>query len=314
MSRLPDGLIAFGPNANCTLDLCPLSASVLEYQPSVPASATFIGLFSLWLLLFVVQGVWTRTWGFTAAMVSGCVLEIVGYLGRIMIHDNPFSFNGFLIQIICITVAPVFFCSAIYVLLSQIITHVDPSISRLSPRLVYWIFIPCDVVSLVLQAVGGALSSLGKTRADVDQGVHISLGGLVFQVVTLTAFCILFVDYIITCRRKGRQALLDKRLKVLLVATFLSALLILLRCTYRIVELHEGYFSHWFRDEPMFIALESVVMAVAVPCLIVGHPGFTLIKSKAFDKGDQEEGHSERVSQDQDQVELTSMPHHTARW
>ncbi|KAF4549237.1 RTA1-like protein 6 [Elsinoe fawcettii] len=258
MSKLPNGLVAFGPKANCTLDLCPLQASVLQYRPSIPASGTFIGLFALWLLLFAVQGTWTRTWGFTAAMISGCVLEIVGYLGRLIIYHNPFDFSGFLMQIICITVAPVFFCSAIYVLLSQIINHVDVSVSRFSPRTIYWTFIPCDIVSLVLQAVGGALSSIGKKREDVDRGVHISLAGLVFQVLTLSAFCCLFVDYLYACRTKRRQMSLSGRLKLLLSLTLLSAILILLRCTYRIVELHEGYFSHWFRDEPLFIALESV--------------------------------------------------------
>lgn len=72
-------------------------------------------------------------------MMTGCVLQIVGYVGRIMLHDNPFDFGPFLVQIskskgsrygreirsadqeaVCITIAPVFYCAAVYVLLSQL--------------------------------------------------------------------------------------------------------------------------------------------------------------------------------------------------
>ena len=99
MSQLPDGLIAFGPLANCTLDLCPLEWSILRYQPIISANAVFIAVFGLSLLIHCFQGWRSKTWGFAASMLSGCILEIIGYVGRLIIHDNPFSFNGFLMQI-----------------------------------------------------------------------------------------------------------------------------------------------------------------------------------------------------------------------
>ncbi|KAK1963170.1 parasitic phase-specific protein PSP-1 [Colletotrichum sublineola] len=273
MATLPDGLVAFGPGANCTLELCPLEWSILRYQPSIPASGTFIAFFALALIIHAVQGIRWKTWGFTASIICGCVLEIIGYVGRLIIHDNPFDFQGFLIQIICITVAPVFFSAAIYVLLSQTINFLDRSISRFSPRLFYWIFIPLDIVSLVLQALGGALSSVSTTEEAVDRGVDISLAGLVLQVVALLAFCGLFADYMITYTRSKTRPPMSQRLKLYLSFLSLSTLFILLRCIYRVVELHEGYFSHWFRDQALFIALESAVMVLAVFSLSIGHPG-----------------------------------------
>ncbi|KAL6407372.1 parasitic phase-specific protein psp-1 [Ilyonectria robusta] len=273
MSQLPNGAIAFGPSANCTLDICPLEASILRYQPSIPANGTFIAVFALAMVLHAIQGIRAHTWGFLACMISGCILEVVGYIGRLIIHGNPFDFSGFLMQIICVTIAPVFFCSAIYVLLSQVINHIDRSISRFDPRFFYWIFIPCDIISLVLQAAGGALSSTGGTEAHIQVGVNISLSGLVFQVVTLVVFCVSFADYLITCKRTPPWNHVTKKMTQFLAFTFLSTLFILIRCVYRIVELHDGYFSHFFRDEPLFIALESVIMCIAVFCLNCGHPG-----------------------------------------
>ncbi|KAF4892832.1 Glutamyl-tRNA(Gln) amidotransferase subunit A [Colletotrichum viniferum] len=281
MSRLPDGLIAFGPNANCTLELCPIEWSILQYRPSVPASAIFISLFAIALVGHAIQGIRSRTWGFMGSMISGCILEIVGYIGRLLIYDNPFNFEGFLMQIVCITVAPVFFSAAIYVLLSQTINHLDPSLSRVKPKLFYWIFIPADVVSLILQAVGGGSSSVSTTKEAVDRGVNISLAGLVFQVFSLVIFAILFMDYMVRYNRSIGRSKMNGKLKFFLLFLGLSTFFILLRCVYRIVELHEGYFSHWFRDEALFIALESAVMVIAVFCLNIGHPGLVFGKGQS---------------------------------
>ncbi|KAF9871076.1 parasitic phase-specific protein psp-1 [Colletotrichum karsti] len=271
-TKLPNGLRTFGPKANCTLELCPLQSSLLRYQPSVPANGTFIAFFALAMIIHAILGFRSRTWGFMASMIGGCLVEIVGYVGRLILHDNPFSFGGFLIQIICITVAPVFFCAAVYVMLFKVVTVLDRSISRFDPHLFYYIFIPCDIISLILQATGGALSSVGDNKAQVQKGVNVSLAGLIFQVVTLVVFCILFADYLIAASRSSARERITKRMGIFLAFLFLATVLILIRCSYRIAELKEGYFSPLFRDEPLFIGLESSVMVVAVFSLVIGSP------------------------------------------
>ncbi|RBR23256.1 uncharacterized protein FIESC28_03998 [Fusarium coffeatum] len=289
MSRLPNGLISFGPDANCTLDTCPLEASILRYQPSIPANAVFAGVFGLSLITHAFQGIRMRTWGFMASMIAGCILEIIGYVGRFIIHDNPFDFNGFLMQIICITVAPVFFSAAIYVLLSQVINHVDSSISRFPPQYFYWIFIPSDIISLILQAVGGALSCVASTHKDVKTGEDISLAGLIFQVVTLICFCALFIDYVIKASKSSSRNRLDKPIVTFLTFLFASTIFILIRCGYRIAELGQGYFSALFRDEDLYIALESCMMCIAVLLLNAGHPGYAFRKRREFSEKNQDQ-------------------------
>ncbi|KAH7157745.1 RTA1 like protein-domain-containing protein [Dactylonectria estremocensis] len=273
MATLPNGNIPFGPNANCTLDICPLETSLLRYQPNVPSTIVFISVFGLSLVLHTYQGARTKTWGFMISMISGCILEIIGYVGRLIIHDNPFDFIGFLLQIICITVAPIFFCSAIYVILSQVINFINPSISRFDHRLFYWVFISCDIVSLILQALGGAYSCVGTDQVEVELGENISLAGLVFQVVTLVVFAALFIDYVVIATRSPSQNRPTKAMNTFIGFLFASTVIILIRCVYRIVELGQGYFSETFRDEGLFIGLESVTMCVATTFLNVGHPG-----------------------------------------
>ncbi|KAG8412564.1 RTA1 like protein [Metarhizium acridum] len=85
--------------------------------------------------------------------------EVIGYAGRVIMWNNPFSYPDFMTQIICLTIAPVFFTASIYVTLSKTIVNLAPDLSRFKPQLFYWIFIPFDATCLLLQAAGGAMST-----------------------------------------------------------------------------------------------------------------------------------------------------------
>jgi hypothetical protein len=91
--------VTYGPNENCTLALCPIDASIYEYRPSLAANAIFIALFGITLIIHLVQGFRWRTWFFTIAIFWGCTAEMIGYGGRIIMWQNPFSFIGFIMQI-----------------------------------------------------------------------------------------------------------------------------------------------------------------------------------------------------------------------
>lgn len=79
----------------CTLETCPLSMGIITYQPNIAANALFLALFGLMLFVQIGFGIRRKTWSFLVAMAFGLVLEVVGYVGRIQLHDNPFSFTFF---------------------------------------------------------------------------------------------------------------------------------------------------------------------------------------------------------------------------
>ncbi len=136
------------------------------------------------------------------------------------------------------------------------INHLDRSVSRLNPKFFVWFFIPCDIVSLILQAAGGALSATQASSGN-KTGERISIAGLVLQVVTLVLFIIMFIEYVVRYVRKSTAGPLQPRMKLFLSFLLLSTILILIRCIYRIDELKEGYNGPLIRDEPLFMILES---------------------------------------------------------
>lgn len=97
----PDGTIyiAGGNDANCTAAACPIELSVYGYRPSIPASSVLIALYAICMAIQAVLGYRYKKWGFMAAMLLGCLDEILGYVGRILYWQNPWAQAGFIMQI-----------------------------------------------------------------------------------------------------------------------------------------------------------------------------------------------------------------------
>ncbi|KAJ3533146.1 hypothetical protein NM208_g8121 [Fusarium decemcellulare] len=271
-SSLPDGLIVFGPDANCTLDLCPIEWSVYQYRPSLPANIIFIILYAIAMGVHIFLGIRWKSWFYMIFMILGCFFEIIGYIGRLLLYNNPFSFPGFMIQIVFITSGPVFYTAAIYVTLSKTIQSFAPEISRFRPQLVWWIFIPADIICLTLQAAGGALSTVSQGSSQT--GIDVAMAGLAFQVAILVLFCVLLGDYLFRYFRSGSASALSNRMRIFFGFLSAAVIMILGRCAFRCYELSEGYQdSDLVTDEGLFIGLEGVLIVVAVFFLCISHPG-----------------------------------------
>lgn len=108
---------------------------------------------------------------------------------------------------------------------------------------------------------------MSTTSSGASQtGVDLALAGLVLQVVFMLVFCALFADYLIRYHRFSKTSAVGggggpkftRRLRVFFGFTAAATLLILVRCAYRLAELHEGYGGELVRDEALFIGLEGV--------------------------------------------------------
>ena len=73
---------------------CPISKSFYGYSPSLGPDITLLVLFSMALVGHGVQGWYYRAWGTLIAMSWGCICEVLGYIGRLMMHPNAFNLNG----------------------------------------------------------------------------------------------------------------------------------------------------------------------------------------------------------------------------
>lgn len=90
------GPILFQCFNGCTYQTCPDACLQINYEPNLGVNSFFLAFFAVLLVAQGGLGYYYRTWGFTIGMACGLILEIAGYVGRILLHNNPFNFTSFL--------------------------------------------------------------------------------------------------------------------------------------------------------------------------------------------------------------------------
>ncbi|KAK2748883.1 hypothetical protein FQN55_004025 [Onygenales sp. PD_40] len=258
---------------------CPVEATTYGYYPNLGANAFFAAIFGLCTIYHVVVGIKARAWTFTIALGMGAALEMVGYIGRIIMHKNPWNKGAFETQIVCLVLAPSFTAAGIYWSLKHIVLYLAPEKSRFQPRLYPWIFIGCDIGSLVLQAVGGGVAaSAGRENLDMlNVGNRIIITGIAFQVATMVACGILSADYAFrVSREKGLNEKLSvttsKKFYMFCAAETFAYTTVLIRCIYRLPEMAGGWGNPLMQNEKEFLVLDGMMIALANDFYGAGKP------------------------------------------
>ncbi|KAI5202379.1 parasitic phase-specific protein PSP-1 [Aureobasidium subglaciale] len=270
--------------AHCTKDTCPASYSIYGYAPNLGANAFFVALFAISCLVFCYQAHLYRKWlGFSIAMILGTALESIGYASRLILSNDPFSPTGFKLNIVLLTFAPAFLTAGIYLLLKQLAISLAPTLSPLRPALYTPIFVSCDIIAILLQGTGGAISAAaasGTKKKLLDLGVDVMIAGLSSQVITLAIFALLAAIFFV--RVAGSKEMLvpssghlwqDRGFRCFMASAVAAFLFVFIRCAYRIAELKDGWGSAIMRREDEFIVLDSVMISAAAVLLNVFHPG-----------------------------------------
>jgi hypothetical protein len=235
--------------ADCTAvsPLCPVKATTYGYYPNFGGNVFFTVFFGVLGALQIGYGIYFRTWTFMVALGAGALMEMAGYVGRVLMNSNPWNESAFKLQIVCLVLAPTFVAAGVYLTLKHIVLNLGPEHSKLKPRLFTWIFISCDIGSLILQAAGGGVAAAaGKTnRKLLKAGDDIIIAGIAFQVATMAVCGLLGLNFFWNVFRSGNglvgektlddptPAISPRRMKLVIIAEVFAYFSVLIRCIYR---------------------------------------------------------------------------------
>ena len=267
---------------------CPVSLTLYGYYPNLSVNAFFVALFGLLFVLQIAFGGLRRTWTFMIAAGIGLFGEAVGYGGRLLMHNNPWSGAGFKTQICCLVLAPSFLAAAVYVTLKHVVLYCGPEHSRLKPRLYPWVFIGMDFGSIVLQAIGGGVASAADSNTKdgaklAHAGDGLIVAGIAFQVFTMAVCALLMADYFRSFLR-AKKALrssramdgvpgsewgseweknrsdpkVKKNFRLFCIAIAFAFVAIWIRCIYRVPEMAGGWGNPLMRKENEFLLLDGM--------------------------------------------------------
>jgi uncharacterized membrane protein len=84
----------FNPSYNScdeVSSICPIEATLYGYQPTLGATALFTAIFAINLVITLGLMIRSRLWSFQAWLSVGLIFEVVGYAGRLMMHQDPWK-------------------------------------------------------------------------------------------------------------------------------------------------------------------------------------------------------------------------------
>ena len=253
---------------NCTSvsPTCLVEDTIYGYAPSLSFNSFFVAFFALSALSQLLFAIKYKTYLYGGFVVCGCIGEAIGYGGSIMLHLNPYSDIGFEMQISCLIFSPAWLAAGIYITLKNLVNTFGSEKSRIPDAWYTWIFIFCDFLSLLLQAIGGGTAaSAGDNNPTRDIGTDIMLAGIVWQVATLIVFAWFVVEYVIRLSRSWGQVPEEAKLvagkrsfQLFSGGITIAFLAVFVRCVYRIAEIAKGWANPIMRDQASFIIAEGL--------------------------------------------------------
>ncbi|KAJ7615566.1 RTA1-domain-containing protein [Roridomyces roridus] len=265
------------------------------YVPTRWICFAFFGLFGLSTVFHLGQSIRHRVWWLLPTAVLSGILEVIGWAARLWSSFSPTKLLAFEIQVIGTIIGPTPLIAADFMILGRIINRLGTRYSRLSPKWYSIIFCSCDIISLSVQGFGGTLASLavGKSESP-DHGAHIMLGGIIFQMVTISIYILLATEFFVryfwdwplrgdaayhslalNAKRSGRGEL-DSKLRVMVGALAFNTVCLLIRAIYRTLELLNGFEGRIIRTERFFNILDGGMILLAMVTFNVVHPGVYL--------------------------------------
>ncbi|KAJ0415768.1 RTA1 like protein [Aspergillus carlsbadensis] len=257
-----------------------------RYTPNRAAAGLFVALFLLTTLYHAYQ-VWRqRAWYFVAFVIGG-IFQIIGYICRIIAHDDKESIPIYSIQAILILLAPPLYAASIYMVLGRLITFLQAeTLSVVPTRWMTKIFVTGDVIAFLMQAAGGGIMATG-TIENYELGEDITVGGLAVQLAFFSVF-------MVTCgifHRRIRQTpthevnILSARLReqkrrgweIVLVGLYAASVLILVRSIFRVVEYVQGNDGYLISHEVYMYVFDAALMLFAMVVMNVCHPSAILV-------------------------------------
>ncbi|EKM50598.1 uncharacterized protein PHACADRAFT_213499 [Phanerochaete carnosa HHB-10118-sp] len=186
---------------------------------------------------------------------------------------NSLAKTSFLMQICATIVAPTPLLVANSVILGEAIIRLGQQYSRLGATIYTVVFIACDIVALVIQAIGGSIAlDEDMSGENLTSGGYIMLGGIVLQLVATSAFMLLAAEFVVRYLRnrpvRARASpfaahKLEQSMRFMLLVLALSSVSIFARSVYRVIELSDGWDERIISTQRYFDWLNGGMVTLA---------------------------------------------------
>jgi hypothetical protein len=252
--------------------------NTFHYEPSLAASIIATSAFGLALVLcFALTIYWTRWKSLYMHIVTFTAgLECLGYVTRI-IAQTQMDLAAFIISTVLILACPIALACVNYYVMSIILKEVGRSIYCLKAQYVYRLFLCSDILTFLLQIVGGGLLAATANSDDPDTANILNNAGKALTLVSLSIQLVFFSCFTwITIRaafgRKWKLFSLPS-LRFVFIGLWLTLLFLFIRNIFRLAEYASGETGYLQTNEWPFYIFEFLPLFLCIVTYIIFHFG-----------------------------------------
>ncbi|KAF8194801.1 RTA1 like protein-domain-containing protein [Mycena galopus ATCC 62051] len=255
--------------------------ALYDFYPSFAAAVLFSILFGVVMALHIAQAVKNKT-TFCWVIIMACFWEFSSFMTRAISTKHQQSAGLALVSQILVLIAPLWVNAFDYIVLGRMIHFFLPSHSILgiSGSLLGIFFVMLDVVSFVIQLIGGSLAGPTAPESEVFKGIHIYMGGIGLQQFFIFIVLALAARLHRQLQRLERTGTGKTNWRPLLFTLYASLGLITIRIFFRLIEFSAGNEADQNPipfHEAYFYVFEAVPMLFALAAMNVVHPGSVLV-------------------------------------
>lgn len=256
---------------------CPAPGGFYAYQPSIGGNTTFITIYGLLVLVTLFLGRRHGTVWYSSLLTASHLLQIIAFVGRILLHRVRDSQRYFLIFLLGTLLAPLLAASTILSALPcKLVTsakikspHGGISGLYLGIQGLITVVVGLEVAGAVLVCYGQRVLQETKSTIIIITGLGVQTFSLILILgVCVAAFCHgskrayghhtkAEDDSLLANHRRGLEA---------------ASVAILLHSVYRIVEMAMGISGILFQSETAFMVANGALPLVYCMLLSIFHP------------------------------------------
>lgn len=144
------------------------SRAFFTYEPSPVGNAIFIAVFAVLIPLAVIIGVKCKRLLCATAVVVGLALEVIGYVGRVLLRNDPISEAGLNLFLVGTTLGPNFICIVIFMTVPPVVTVYGDHFRSWRPKWYQYLLYALTAASVILELAGGLVSTMSDTQNKVS--------------------------------------------------------------------------------------------------------------------------------------------------
>lgn len=185
--------------SNNTLNLIDLDMelNLYKYNLVIAPNAIYFAIFTIVFAYIAAMCIKSKYHWYNVTYFCGYGLEFCGWLGRILSINDTQESAYFTLQFVALTLGPAFIMAGVYFLFAQMVVIHGRQYSLLKPLWYSYFFITTDVLSLLVQAGGGASASIASQNyKDTTPGTNGVIAGIAIQTFAMSVFIVFYFEFL----------------------------------------------------------------------------------------------------------------------